>query len=63
MPYAQSSTQWANPETWQIISAGPDKNFGPGGGGAWSPSNGATDQATRDNLTNFSNKALMAPIQ
>jgi prepilin-type N-terminal cleavage/methylation domain-containing protein len=62
-PYAQSNTQWANPDSWQIISAGLDKNFGPGGPGAWSPTQGAMDAATRDNLTNFSNKALIAPTQ
>jgi prepilin-type N-terminal cleavage/methylation domain-containing protein len=63
IPYYQSSGRYANPDTWQIISAGPDKDFGVGVGVSWSASRGALDQATRDNLTNFSNKPLAAPTQ
>jgi hypothetical protein len=58
-PYYQG-TQYFNPKTWQIISAGPDRNFG-AGGALWTPSGGTSDIPTRDNLTNFSRTALQYP--
>jgi prepilin-type N-terminal cleavage/methylation domain-containing protein len=57
IPYKVSATQYVNPDTFQIVSAGPDKKFGPGGT-VWSPQSGTGDDATRDNLTNFSRSHL-----
>lgn len=47
---------YLNPNTFQIVSAGPNRAFG--AGGSWNPKTGATDDATRDNLTNFSQSEL-----
>ena len=60
-PYAESldpSPHYLNPGTFQVISAGQDKTFGPGtslpGGRTWSPSRPwAIDPRGRDDLSNF----------
>lgn len=52
-PYV-TGTAYTNSNTYQIISAGRDGNFG---GGNWNPSNGATG-AGADDQTNFSSKLL-----
>jgi len=58
-PYVDAATStYANPNSFQIISAGADKLFGPGGGGVWSSSGGTGNAATRDNQTNFSKSIL-----
>ena len=49
---------FANPDSFQIISAGPDMVFG--GGGLWSPGAPATEK-DRDNMSNFHNGKLGAP--
>jgi prepilin-type N-terminal cleavage/methylation domain-containing protein len=50
-PYFQG-TQFFNPNTFQIISAGADGQFGPGGA-SWSTTAGALNAPTRDNQSNF----------
>ncbi len=64
-PYFQSTsasgTIFYNPRGFQIISAGADGNFGPGG--LVDPAVGATDAPSKDNFTNFSRLRLGAPIQ
>ncbi|MBY0527745.1 MAG: hypothetical protein K2R98_30385, partial [Gemmataceae bacterium] len=54
-PYMQSATEYIKPESFQIISAGPNKKFGPGG--LYNP---ATIAATdgRDDVSNFATSNL-----
>jgi prepilin-type N-terminal cleavage/methylation domain-containing protein len=59
-PRASSDT-FFNAGTFQIISAGPDKKFG-SGGGSWDPTVGTSDEASKDNLTNFTKSPLLAPL-
>jgi prepilin-type N-terminal cleavage/methylation domain-containing protein len=63
-PYYQGSganTKYFNPSTWQIISAGPDKIWAVNTSGyQWDPTQGATDKYTKDNMTNFAKRQLMA---
>jgi prepilin-type N-terminal cleavage/methylation domain-containing protein len=69
-----SPARWTRPDTWQIISAGKDKQFGLGGtafpAGAnappnpadlWDPTKGSTDGYARDDQSSFSSTALGAP--
>jgi len=65
-PYSDPSGRFINPNGFQIISAGSDGLFGPGGG--WDPIKGGGTSATQadnlktaDNLTNFSQYVLKAP--
>lgn len=58
-PYVQPNGAFLNPNTYQIISAGPDLFFGPGG--KWDPKKGdSITVGTGDNLTNFSGSPLKA---
>jgi prepilin-type N-terminal cleavage/methylation domain-containing protein len=61
-PYYSSTTppQYYNPDTFQIISAGADKTFGPGG--LWTAQN-PVPQAGQDDISNFSGKRLGAGPQ
>jgi len=59
-PYTlPGGTSFINPNGFQIISAGPDRKFGPGG--AWDPSKGNPAEPTKDDLANFSRAKLGAP--
>jgi prepilin-type N-terminal cleavage/methylation domain-containing protein len=61
-PYFDLSRRFLNPNSYQIVSAGPDKDFGPGG--QWNPATGyGSGNAGSDNLSNFSQNALRAPQQ
>jgi len=62
LAYQDSTGKFANPETYQIISAGRDKKFG-AGGTTWSPSNGSSDAFAKDDYGNFSGSVLGAPAQ
>jgi prepilin-type N-terminal cleavage/methylation domain-containing protein len=61
LPYYSGLTgtvpQYVNPKSFQIISAGPDKTFGPGG--LWSPSAGVSG-AGADDIANFATRKLGA---
>jgi prepilin-type N-terminal cleavage/methylation domain-containing protein len=59
-PYIATGTTYANQNTYQIISAGADGQFG-SGGSVWSSAGGSTEPATRDNVTNFSQSVLANP--
>jgi hypothetical protein len=66
-PYVQSKTAagtivYMNDKSFQIISAGENKQFGPGGT-AWTPSTGyaGRNAAGNDDLSNFSGPPLGAP--
>jgi hypothetical protein len=48
--------QFANPNTWQIISAGKDGQFGPGG--YYNPSIGVSSPGGADDQCNFSDRPL-----
>jgi prepilin-type N-terminal cleavage/methylation domain-containing protein len=61
-PYMSSATEWANKDTFQIVSAGQDKAFGPGIN-VWTAQNGSTDPATKDNLSNFTKGLMQAPTR
>jgi hypothetical protein len=52
-PYLQDGATYANPNSFQIISAGLDGNYGSGGGSYPSGTNYAAGDL--DNITNFSN--------
>jgi len=61
-PYIQSTTPtvtFYNPKSFQIISAGKDRTFGPGG--LWGPSNPPTNPAAADDMSNFSSSLLGNP--
>jgi prepilin-type N-terminal cleavage/methylation domain-containing protein len=58
-PYFTAANQFTNPNTYQIISAGADGQFG---GGLWSPTGGATGTGG-DDQTNFSSTVLKAGQQ
>jgi prepilin-type N-terminal cleavage/methylation domain-containing protein len=61
--YANPGTkEWANKDTFQIVSAGKDKAFGQGGA-VWSAQNGSTDGPTLDNLSNFTKGQMAAPTR
>jgi general secretion pathway protein G len=64
--YAETSTKWTRPDSFQIISAGKDKVFGqPSGGpslGTWNPASGSSDPAARDDVSNFSSGPLSNPM-
>jgi prepilin-type N-terminal cleavage/methylation domain-containing protein len=67
LPYYQTAgvapntyAQYFNPNTFQIISAGADNNFGTGGG-VWSSTSGTSDGPTKDNQTNFTKDTLVNP--
>ena len=59
-PYfeAMNPKRYWNPNTFQIISAGADGDFGKGG--LWNPGPVPVDAATRDNHANFNHGGLMA---
>jgi prepilin-type N-terminal cleavage/methylation domain-containing protein len=57
-PYQNPSTlQYINPQSFQIISAGKDNNYG-AGGMVWNPSSGTSDPPTLDNQANFASGLL-----
>jgi prepilin-type N-terminal cleavage/methylation domain-containing protein len=57
--YVDSTGKYAKPNSFQILSAGPDRRFG--AGGVWDPRSGSTDQNARDDMSNFSTAVLTAP--
>jgi len=59
--YQESATppRFTKPDTWQIISAGRDKQFG--AGGLWVPAQGTKDTFGRDDQSNFGTYQLGAP--
>lgn len=54
-PYMQSATEYVKPDSFQIISAGTDRTFGPGG--LYNPATLATG-AGRDDIANFATGPL-----
>ena len=59
-PYYEATsptTQYLNKNTFQIISAGADGDFG--AGGLWNPGLQPVDRPTTDNQSNFNNGGLM----
>jgi hypothetical protein len=60
-PYQEPNGKWINPGSCQIISAGRDGVFGPGG--QWDAKAGSTVQAGKDDQSNFSSHLLGAPAQ
>jgi prepilin-type N-terminal cleavage/methylation domain-containing protein len=63
-PYTSQTTptvQYYNPSSFQLISAGADKNFGPGGNG-WSPGGAAgIPAAGKDDISNFHTQLMGIP--
>jgi hypothetical protein len=62
-PYYEGSSatpRYMKPTTFQIISAGPDGFFGPGG--LWSSTTGSTAAGAADDLANFSRYPLGSPV-
>jgi prepilin-type N-terminal cleavage/methylation domain-containing protein len=59
-PYMEG-TRFLNATGHQILSAGRDGRFGPGGSGNWTASGGSTQNETKDDLANFSRSVLGAP--
>jgi prepilin-type N-terminal cleavage/methylation domain-containing protein len=57
-PYLQTATKFWNPTTFQIVCAGVDTTFGPGG--LWNTSTPATG-AGADDFTNFHGSIMGAP--
>jgi prepilin-type N-terminal cleavage/methylation domain-containing protein len=55
-PYSTATGKYYNEKSFQIISAGPDQAFGPGG--KWTP--GAVSGPTADDMSNFSETVLGA---
>jgi hypothetical protein len=60
VPYKTSPKQYVHPDSFQIISAGRDRRFGPGGA-VWTPQAGSAEPATRDNLSNFARGLMQDP--
>ena len=61
-PYFDLSLRFLNPNGCQILSAGPDQEFGPGG--RWDPKNGyGWSTPGADDMSNFSRVPLGAPQQ
>ncbi len=58
-PYMTGGGQFMNPNSWQIISAGKDGNFGSALNNVWNPSSGATGYGA-DDQANFSSALLGA---
>ena len=58
-PYMTGGGQYMNPNSWQIISAGKDGQFGSAVNNVWNPSSGATGYGT-DDQANFSSALLGA---
>jgi general secretion pathway protein G len=59
LPFQDSSTRFTNPNTFQILCAGKDGQFGPGG--QWDPTAGVTDPYGKDDQSNFSRNLLGGP--
>jgi hypothetical protein len=65
-PYAQAldpTPRYLNPNTWQLVSAGPDRKFGRGtvlpGGRTWTPATAdQIEPAGRDDWSDFSDRPL-----
>jgi prepilin-type N-terminal cleavage/methylation domain-containing protein len=58
-PYAESAgppARFTNPNTWQILTAGPDRMFG--AGGLWSPANGIPGPPGADDMADFARGSL-----
>jgi hypothetical protein len=63
LPYQESTTKYMNSNGFQIICAGRDRAFGPGGTN-WFPNNGyGPTQPGSDDLSNFSKLLLSEPTQ
>jgi prepilin-type N-terminal cleavage/methylation domain-containing protein len=61
-PYFDLSRRFLNPNSYQILCAGPDKEFG--AGGQWNPATGfGSGNPGSDNLANFAQGPLRAPQQ
>jgi type II secretory pathway pseudopilin PulG len=60
-PYLEGANRFLNPNTFQIISAGKNKVFGPGG--PIDLNNGVANEAGADDLSNFSSTELGNPVQ
>jgi len=58
--YQETAGRWTKPDGFQIISAGKDKKFAPGG--AWDPTQGSKFYESRDDASNFSSATLNNPI-
>jgi len=66
---ATTSARFTKPDTWQIVSAGKDKQFGSMGPkgvwsaalGVWDPTKGQSDLKGRDDQSNFSPNVLATP--
>jgi prepilin-type N-terminal cleavage/methylation domain-containing protein len=58
-PYFDLSRRFLNPNGVQILTAGPDKTFGPGD--LWDPARGYADGPGTDDLSNFSVSPLGMP--
>ena len=62
-PYRRSSTQFVNPSSFQIVSAGKDQTFGQGGLAWAGASGGAATQQAYDDMANFHPSVLGVPNQ
>jgi prepilin-type N-terminal cleavage/methylation domain-containing protein len=60
-PYLDRANRFINPNGHQIISAGPDTLFGPGG--PWDPTAGSGQGPGADDMANFSGAPLGSPQQ
>ena len=62
VPFTTSPGKFVNPDSVQIISAGANKSYGPGG--AWSPNNGAYSSGSSgsDDMANFNAGAQLGVI-
>jgi hypothetical protein len=60
-PYYGPGRRFLQPNGCQIISAGPDRRFGPGG--LWNPSTGGAGPDGADDISNFSRAPLGIPQQ
>jgi hypothetical protein len=59
-PSPPAPTKYHNPNTFQIICAGYDGKFGPGG--VWDPTDPTVTKEGRDDLSNFTgNRLEVAP--
>jgi len=57
--YQETATRWTRPDGYQIISAGKDMKFAPGG--IWDPTKGSKSFEARDDVSNFSALTLDNP--
>ena len=62
-PYRRSSSQYVNPSSFQIVSAGRDQTFGQGDIAWAGASGGAATQQAYDDMANFHPSVLGVPNQ